>query len=192
MIGKSQIGRGLGFYQKPGSWFDLGVTDLELRKSLRSRHKQIDRSPPVVHLDWKFERGQINPHNVGWAEQEPCLVGSGERLQPHSGNDDLLPVPKASHLGLHFRYHIGIVAAADAQDVDLIPANCVAGKGLDNRQHHRVVGPDPTVDQSIAAMIERAEIGRRGRCGETDIDHKLLAIGLIVGMVRRLNTNTSL
>lgn len=32
-----KIGRGLDFYQKPNSWFDLGVNDLELRKCLETK-----------------------------------------------------------------------------------------------------------------------------------------------------------
>jgi len=32
-----KIGRGLGFYQKPGSWFEIGVSDLSLRKCLETK-----------------------------------------------------------------------------------------------------------------------------------------------------------
>ena len=32
-----KIGRGLDFYQKPGSWFELGATDLSLRKCLETK-----------------------------------------------------------------------------------------------------------------------------------------------------------
>ena len=32
-----KIGRGLDFYQKPGSWFEVGVHDLNLRKCLETK-----------------------------------------------------------------------------------------------------------------------------------------------------------
>ena len=32
-----KIGRGLDFYQKPGSWFELGATDLSMRKCLETK-----------------------------------------------------------------------------------------------------------------------------------------------------------
>lgn len=32
-----KIGRGLDFYQKPGSWFEIGATDLSLRKCLETK-----------------------------------------------------------------------------------------------------------------------------------------------------------
>lgn len=32
-----KIGRGLDFYQKPGSWFEVGVSDLSLRKCLETK-----------------------------------------------------------------------------------------------------------------------------------------------------------
>ena len=32
-----KIGRGLDFYQKPGSWFEIGVSDLSLRKCLETK-----------------------------------------------------------------------------------------------------------------------------------------------------------
>ncbi len=32
-----KIGRGLDFYQKPGSWFEIGVSDLSLRKCLKTK-----------------------------------------------------------------------------------------------------------------------------------------------------------
>ena len=32
-----KIGRGLDFYQKPNSWFELGVNDLSLRKCLETK-----------------------------------------------------------------------------------------------------------------------------------------------------------
>ena len=32
-----KIGRGLDFYQKPGSWFAIGVNDLALRKCLETK-----------------------------------------------------------------------------------------------------------------------------------------------------------
>jgi ATP-dependent Lon protease len=32
-----QIGRGLDFFQKPNSWFDIGVNDLTLRKCLETK-----------------------------------------------------------------------------------------------------------------------------------------------------------
>lgn len=32
-----KIGRGLDFYQKPGSWFEVGATDLSLRKCLETK-----------------------------------------------------------------------------------------------------------------------------------------------------------
>jgi len=32
-----KIGRGLDFYQKPGSWFEVGANDLSLRKCLETK-----------------------------------------------------------------------------------------------------------------------------------------------------------
>ncbi|MBE1426524.1 hypothetical protein H4684_003190 [Desulfomicrobium macestii] len=32
-----KIGRGLDFYQKPGGWYELGATDLSLRKCLETK-----------------------------------------------------------------------------------------------------------------------------------------------------------
>ena len=32
-----KIGRGLDFYQKPNSWFEIGVNDLSLRKCLETK-----------------------------------------------------------------------------------------------------------------------------------------------------------
>jgi ATP-dependent Lon protease len=32
-----KIGRGLDFYQKPGSWFEIGATDLSMRKCLETK-----------------------------------------------------------------------------------------------------------------------------------------------------------
>jgi len=32
-----KIGRGLDFYQKPGSWFEVGASDLSLRKCLETK-----------------------------------------------------------------------------------------------------------------------------------------------------------
>lgn len=32
-----KIGRGLDIYQKPGSWFEIGVSDLSLRKCLETK-----------------------------------------------------------------------------------------------------------------------------------------------------------
>jgi ATP-dependent Lon protease len=32
-----KIGRGLDFYQKPGSWFEVGSSDLSLRKCLETK-----------------------------------------------------------------------------------------------------------------------------------------------------------
>ena len=32
-----KIGRGLDFYQRPGSWFEIGVNDLILRKCLETK-----------------------------------------------------------------------------------------------------------------------------------------------------------
>jgi ATP-dependent Lon protease len=32
-----KIGRGLDFYQKPASWFELGASDLSLRKCLETK-----------------------------------------------------------------------------------------------------------------------------------------------------------
>jgi len=32
-----KIGRGLDFYQKPGSWFEICVNDLALRKCLETK-----------------------------------------------------------------------------------------------------------------------------------------------------------
>ena len=32
-----KIGRGLDFYQRPNSWFDIGVNDLSLRKCLETK-----------------------------------------------------------------------------------------------------------------------------------------------------------
>ena len=32
-----KIGRGLDFYQRPGSWFEIGANDLTLRKCLETK-----------------------------------------------------------------------------------------------------------------------------------------------------------
>jgi len=32
-----KIGRGLDFYQRPGSWFEIGANDLNLRKCLETK-----------------------------------------------------------------------------------------------------------------------------------------------------------
>jgi hypothetical protein len=52
-----KIGRGLDFYQKPGSWFEVGASDLSLRKCLETKvdiYRADSANGFLRHLRVKF------------------------------------------------------------------------------------------------------------------------------------------
>ena len=59
--------------------------------------------------------------------------------------------PPAYHLGV--RDDVGIVAAAEAHNIDLIAIEIEADQSLNDREHDRIVGPDTTVHQCVTIVL---------------------------------------
>ena len=77
-------------------------------------------------------------------------------------------------------------AAAEAEHVDVFPRYVPARQHVDKRNHCRIIGPNPAVEQFQAAEWKRTKKDGRRRCRERRDEHLLMAVDLVIGMMRRL------